>query len=50
MLNTHDLKGNTVKEKESLEVLQRKYDSILKKREADDIAKLKRKIDSLQNK
>ena len=49
-IDTTDLKGNTVKEKESLEVLQRKYDSILKKREADDIAKLKRKIDSLQNK
>ena len=49
-IDTTDLKGNTVKEKESLEVLQRKYDSMVKQREADDIAKLKRKIDSLENK
>ncbi|MEL0643072.1 hypothetical protein V6251_01670 [Olleya sp. Ti.3.14] len=49
-IDTTDLKGNTIKEKESLEVLQRKYDSMVKQREADDIAKLKRKIDSLENK
>ncbi|MGB2683944.1 MAG: hypothetical protein WBC43_02920, partial [Olleya sp.] len=49
-IDTTDLKGNTIKEKESLEALQRKYDSMVKQKEADDIAKLKRKIDSLENK
>lgn len=49
-IDTTDLKGNAIKEKESLETLQRKYDSMVKQKEADDIAKLKRKIDSLENK
>ncbi|QXP59066.1 hypothetical protein [Olleya sp. HaHaR_3_96] len=41
--------GNLKNDKDSLEALQRKYDSIVNKRKADDIAKLKSKIDSLEN-
>ena len=41
--------GNLKNDKDALEALQRKYDSIVNKRKADDIAKLKSKIDSLEN-
>ncbi|SFI93088.1 UbiA prenyltransferase family protein [Olleya namhaensis] len=48
-IDTTTVNGNTVDNKETLEALQRKYDSIVNKRKADDIAKLKQKIDSLEN-
>ncbi|QCE42700.1 hypothetical protein [Psychroserpens sp. NJDZ02] len=48
-IDTTSSNGNLENDKESLEALQRKYDSIVNKRKADDIANLKSKIDSLEN-
>jgi hypothetical protein len=48
-IDTTAVNSNTIDNKETLEALQRKYDSIVNKRKADDIEKLKQKIDSLEN-